>query len=225
MQEMAKDAVFAKEFKPKLRDDDAEILAEMARAKGNLDLPASSISWYLAAAYSNWMSKKKDLSNDQWCYTVNDDDKYAEGVTIKKWQDEPKLRGYRLPTEAEWEYVCRAGTNTRWSCGESETLLPRFARYDVGYDDVPLPIGSLKPNDWGLFDMHGNVWEWCQDGYRRESSGDLSVGLTVLNDESRVLRGGSFYNHARYGRSAYRNNNSPVDRFAYVGFRLARTYP
>ncbi|MEX1028201.1 MAG: SUMF1/EgtB/PvdO family nonheme iron enzyme [Candidatus Paceibacterota bacterium] len=223
MQDMANDEDFAREFKSKLADDDIAILDQIVSTKENRDFPAREMSWYLAAAYCNWMSKKEGLSNDQWCYAQNDEDKYASGMKIKKWQDEPKLRGYRLPTEAEWEYVCRAGTNTRWSSGESEALLPHFARYGAA---EPLPLGSLKPNDWGLFDMHGNAFEWCQDVYHQEYATSLvAEDLTVLDNISRVLRGGSFNNYARVVRSAFRlYSNDPFYRLNLIGFRVARTY-
>jgi formylglycine-generating enzyme required for sulfatase activity len=254
LQEMAKDEQFAREFSSKLRDRDLETLNALASSQENVDfpgtfiprdsnqenvdlpgtfiprksnqenvdLPAACVTWYLAAAYCNWLSQKDGLSKDQWCYAPNDQDKYDVGMTIKKWQGEPHLRGYRLPTEAEWEYVCRAGTNTRWSCGESVALLPRFACCETY---ALLPVGSLKPNDWGLFDTHGNVSEWCQDVSRGKYSQKLNVDLTVSDRECRALRGGSFSYYARVVRSTYRDHDYPDFRGTNVGFRVARTYP
>jgi formylglycine-generating enzyme required for sulfatase activity len=139
---------------------------------------------------------------------------------------------YRLPTEAEWEYACRAGTETRWSCGDDESQLTNYAWYDdnarnVG-ENYAHGVGMKRPNPWGLYDMHGNVWEWCSDWYS-----DTYYSVSSSEDPTgpasgtwRVLRGGSFYYLARYTRSALRNNYSPrYHRYSYFGARLVRQTP
>ena len=139
--------------------------------------------------------------------------------------------GYRLPMEAEMELVTRAGSLTARCFGEAEDLLPKYAWYFANAKERTWPVGSLKPNDLGMFDVHGNVYTWCQDVFglypRREDGhavvdddqgGKLSVSLA-----GRVLRGGSFNIPTSLVRSAARDGNIPTERNYYVGFRLART--
>ena len=104
------------------------------------------------------------MPKDQWCYLPNEDGAYDEGMTIPA--DVLKRTGYRLPTEAEWEYACRAGTITSRYYGLSIDLLGKYAWYQANSQDHAWPCGSLLPNDLGLFDMLGNVYEWCQDRVR-----------------------------------------------------------
>ena len=134
---------------------------------------------------------------------------------------------YRLPTEAEWEYSCRAGTTTRWSFGEGESQLGEYAWYrdnawDIG-EKYAHAVGTKLPNPWGLYDMHGNVWEWCEDWYGDYSSSAQTDPTGPSSGSSRVVRGGYFSTRAHGVRSALRNYYSPDDRNSYVGFRLLRT--
>jgi formylglycine-generating enzyme required for sulfatase activity len=136
---------------------------------------------------------------------------------------------YRLPSEAEWEYSCRRGTSTRWSFGEVVADLGDHAWYvenasRVG-EDYAHQVGTKLRNGWGLYDMHGNVYEWCQDWYDASYYGSSpSVDPTGASSGSyRVLRGGSFGNSARYARSADRGNIAPGDRDSNWGARLLRT--
>jgi formylglycine-generating enzyme required for sulfatase activity len=143
------------------------------------------------------------------------------------------LRGYRLPTEAEWECACRAGAVTSWHYGETEELLPRYGWYVANTKgERTWPVGRKKPNDLGLFDMHGNVFTWCQERYQdyavakgEGASEDKEDDLRVDSKESRVLRGGSFFDLAVLARCADRNWTVPSYRNFYVGFRPARTFP
>ncbi|MEW6755317.1 MAG: formylglycine-generating enzyme family protein [Candidatus Latescibacterota bacterium] len=134
---------------------------------------------------------------------------------------------YRLPTEAEWECACRAGTSTRWSFGEDEPDLGDYAWYldnawSVGVQYAQ-PVGTKLPNPWGLFDMQGNVWEWCQDWYGSYPSGAVVDPVGAASASNRVIRGGSFKNNAQNTRSANRNNNSPGNRNNNLGARLLST--
>lgn len=117
---------------------------------------------------------------------------------------------YRLPNEDEWEHACRAGSKTNYCFGNSEEELKEYALFYKNSDGKTHPVGLKKPNAWGLYDMHGNVWEWCADLYSPWSS-------------NRVIRGGSWSSDARDARSAYRVNGGPADRGSVLGFRLART--
>ena len=128
--------------------------------------------------------------------------------------------GYRLPTEAEWEYACRAGTTTAYSFGDKMT--PKDANYLDSKIGKPVEVGSYKPNAFGLYDMHGNVWERCEDWH-----GDYPFAVTdpkgPATGENRVLRGGSFSLIESKARSSFRSDLTPTDRYFSSGFRLART--
>jgi len=132
---------------------------------------------------------------------------------------------YRLPTEAEWEYACRAGSTTRYCIGDAPADLVEYAWYDENSDDTTHPVGQKKPNAWGLYDMHGNVWEWCADrfaeDYYRASPADDPNGPD--SRVFRVLRGGAWYLQPWVLRSARRDSYPPRDRFHGYGFRVART--
>ena len=139
---------------------------------------------------------------------------------------------YRLPTEAEWEYACRAGTTTRWSFGDDERLLDEYVWHAGNTWNVGLQysqkVATRRPNPWGLYDMHGNLWEWVQDWYRpdyyrRDPATDPPGPETGTQ---RVLRGGYFHNNgARRQRSANRLSQVPEGRFASIGARLLRAGP
>lgn len=134
--------------------------------------------------------------------------------------------GCRLPTEAEWEYACRAGTSTRYYAGDEESDLADVGWYHANSDGRTQPVGGKTANAWGLYDMHGNVFEWCQDWYA-EYGKTLEVDPVdpVGPDEGagRVNRGGGWGNDARYCRSAYRRRSWPENRDDYLGFRVARS--
>jgi formylglycine-generating enzyme required for sulfatase activity len=131
---------------------------------------------------------------------------------------------YRLPTEAQWEYACRAGSTTRWCFGDDEKQLGDFAWFAKNSGNQTHPAGQKKPNAWGLYDMHGNVWEWCEDWFDsdcyKKSATDDPMG--PLGGSIRVFRGGSWYYEARYCRSAYRGINEPGRRRRNLGFRASQ---
>jgi len=136
---------------------------------------------------------------------------------------------YRLPTEAEWEYACRAGTTTLWSFGDDETHLGHYVWYSatalrVG-EQYAHAVGTKWPNPWGLHDMHGNVYEWCQDWDGSYSSGAQTDPTGPATGYLRVVRGGDFDHDARYVRSAYRFRDSSTARRSSVGARLLRQEP
>ncbi|MDG2390934.1 MAG: formylglycine-generating enzyme family protein, partial [Planctomycetaceae bacterium] len=130
---------------------------------------------------------------------------------------------YRLPTEAEWEYACRAGTTTVYSFGDSESDLGDYAWYNKNSGNTTHPVGGRKPNAWGLYDMHGNVWEWCQDRYGDLPSGSVTDPLGASSGSGRVYRGGSWSNFSGICRSAFRIRFTPVNRNLTSGFRVLRS--
>ena len=188
--------------------------------------PMNGVSWYHAAAYCNWLSRKENLPE---CYEPNDRGQYAEGMKIRA--DALQRTGYRLPTEAEWEYGCRAGAGTSRYYGSNVDLLGRYAWYLATSLDRAWACGSLLPNNLGLFDMLGNVYEWCQEGalvHRPGVTGIINDDINILeyihDSNFRLLRGGSFSLRPAIVRSASRYWVAPAIRYSYYGFRPSRTY-
>src|SRR5262249_52040544 len=118
------------------------------------DCPVELVSWFDAAAYCNWLSEQEGIAKEQWCYEPNSKGEYTEGMKVKS--EFSRLAGYRLPTEVEWEYACRAESVTSRHFGETDELLGQYSWYTKNSQDrCMLPVGTLKPNDWGLFDVLG----------------------------------------------------------------------
>ena len=143
---------------------------------------------------------------------------------IKKLNEEEGTDKYRLPSEAEWEYACRAGTTTRYSFGDSESKLCDYAWYDENSGNKTHPVGQKKPNQWGLYDVHGNVLEWTQDKWHDSYDGAPTDGSAWDGYGANwVLRGGGWDYGARYCRSAHRHYFGRGSRYYYLGFRLLRS--
>ena len=166
--------------------------------------PVEQVSWDEAVAFANARSRKEGLPE---CYS---------GSTFKGLS----CKGYRLPTEAEWEYAARAGTT-----GARYGELDDVAWYDGNSGSTTHPVGTKQPNAWGLHDMLGNVWEWTGDGWGAYASGTATDPLGSGDGSLRVLRGGSWGNGARGVRAAYRFRGVPSLRLDNLGFRLARSGP
>ena len=141
---------------------------------------------------------------------------------------------YRLPTEMEWEYACRAGTTTAYSFGDSidcskamygnnQQKLTECIQHFKSMGLAPnqaAPVKSFAPNPWGFYDMHGNVWEWCSDPYRDYKSHQIDTGYDPIKADTRIKRGGSWYKYGFYCRSANRAYAHPGAKFQTTGFRL-----
>jgi uncharacterized protein (TIGR02996 family) len=185
--------------------------------------PVETVSWYSAIEFANELSLYDGYMP---YYQFRDVKRGADG-----WIDQAEVlvqggNGYRLPTEAEWEYSCRAGTGTPFHFGASLTVS------DANIGDCPngdpatgpflrraAAVGSYRPNAFGLFDMHGNVWEWCEDWYNHSGAN----GVAVAQSEARVARGGSWFYDANYCRSAVRFRYVPHYCYRDQGFRVARS--
>ena len=176
-----------------------------------LNHPVQNVSWLDAVMYCNWLSRRQGLTQ-AYRYVGKQEFKDYDGreKQIDKWEQVEGANGYRLPSDWEWEYACRAGSSTDWSCGSNDSLLESYCQM------LPSKLASLcgqkLPNAWGLHDMHGNVWEWCRDPYDQEGS-------------LRVIRGGSWNFDAASCQSAFRYRNDPSLRDNSIGFRLALSSP
>jgi formylglycine-generating enzyme required for sulfatase activity len=165
--------------------------------------------------YCNWLSQRDELTP---CYerTGTKDEKEND-----EWRAVPGANGYRLPTDAEWGYACRAGTLTVFSFGNDELLLDRYGVVRTSGMEIP---GSKLPNGWGMFDAHGNAFEWCHDWYGANDDEATTIGDPKGPEQgsSRVVRGGSFDYYALHARSAYRSGYPPDQHQGDSGFRVAR---
>jgi formylglycine-generating enzyme required for sulfatase activity len=171
-----------------------------SNTRGDTNCPVEKVSWYDAM---------------QYCAKRTQQEKLSAKV--------PENYAYRLPTEAEWEYACRAGTATRFYYGDDkgEFRLGEYAWFIRNGDSMTHPVGTLKPNAWGLHDMHGNVWEWCFDRWQSILPGGSVTNLPVATEGSlRVARGGSWLYESKACRSANRDDYSPSNRCSDVGFRV-----
>jgi formylglycine-generating enzyme required for sulfatase activity len=180
-----------------------------------------AVTWFEAVAYCRWLSEKEGIAEEEMCYP-----RMAEiGEGMKLGPGFLNRTGYRLPTEAEWKYVCKAQTDTRWFYGSDPGLLSDFAWFASNSQGRTHPVGSLKPNSLGLFDIHGNVQEWCHDRYSFIAQPETPSETDVLNEGFRVWRGGGFESSNRNLRSAVRVRAYPSLRSYSAGFRIAHTLP
>jgi formylglycine-generating enzyme required for sulfatase activity len=194
--------------------------------------PAGSITWYQALRYCNWLSAQAGIEPAGWCYP----EKIGPGMELPP--DAFERSGFRLPTEAEWEYACRAGTETVRFFGDSEEFLDRYAWTWLNSHGRSAPSGQLLPNPFGLFDMLGNLWEWCHDGPQGDAyyppypqgtkdhpAPDTFTGMPVNKEDWRIVRGGVFDGSPARARTPHRDILvASVPRY-YSGFRVARTLP
>jgi formylglycine-generating enzyme required for sulfatase activity len=209
-----------------------------ATASSGDNYPVETVNWFEAAYFANALSTAEGRSA---CYTLTGCSSVpghgmeCTGVTIN-----PGCTGYRLPTEAEWEYAARATTTTAWAYAVSydtsadpgqvtgtgfnpnlDSMGWYYFNRTTQYGDGAKPVARKQANKWGLYDMAGNVQEWCQDWYGTYPVGPVTDPTGAATGASRVFRGGSWYNSAGLARSAMRGGNPPGNRFNTLGFRLA----
>jgi len=201
-----------------------------------MNRPVERVTWFDACIFCNRLSLSEGLTP---CY-------YADESFNTVFDGEPPVStgpvfwnrsagGYRLPTEAEWEYVCRAGTTTAYCSGETSTdcehdpMLDPLAWYaansNTGNGRETHPVGRKLPNRWNIFNLHGNVGEWCWDWYGPYPSGSAIDPIGPDTGTERINRGGAFNYIAAYCRSGNRWYDAPDSQYNYYGFRIVRNMP
>lgn len=199
--QMMQDEAYAKQFPLEVPSDWA---GEDSTVSPTAEHPAQLVNWYDAVAFCNWLSRKSGLSP---CYELSGEKEESFGVFLDAWRTVDDANGYRLPTEQEWELACNGGAATQYWFGNDASLLGRYAVYSVNSGSSTSVVGSKPCNDWGLFDMHGNVNEWCQDRFSKDT---------------RAYRGGSWFSTSVQCMTARRQGNGPNFRGSYLGFRVVR---
>ncbi|MDR0525959.1 MAG: SUMF1/EgtB/PvdO family nonheme iron enzyme [Spirochaetaceae bacterium] len=197
------------------------------------NMPVENVSWYDAIEYCNRRSEAEGFTPAYSIDPTRSDGNNLSGDDLIRWVVtwNTEADGYRLPTEAEWEYACRAGTAGPFSTGM--VITPLLANYDGNYPyntnpkgvyrDKTTGVGSFPPNAWGLHDMHGNVREWCWDWYAGYGPGSQSNSTGPGSGGARIIRGGSWYTEGRDLRSARRDSLTPSFLSADLGFRVVRS--
>jgi sulfatase modifying factor 1 len=216
--------------------------------------PVDSINWYEAVAYCNALSRQAKYEE---CYSCTGSGKDVVCSVASKYKGSGKIYdcpGYRLPTEAEWEYAYRAGSQVAhftakapdgtaldgqmvrcsdvrdatvdWKLDtELDKTLWWVAWYNTNAETIPRPVGRAVPNAWGLYDMAGNAWEWCHDWREAYPTSAVTDPSGPETGSTKIVRGGGAESRAMYLRAAYRNQNRPDFRGFHIGFRVARTLP
>ncbi len=199
---------------------------KLKRLEPTLQDPAAVINWFEAASYCRWLSTMMEIDKSGQCYpaeplVANDDD--PGWVTLPDttvWDVDLDGRGFRLPTDAEWEYVCRSGMNTTFSFGSDRELLSEYAWYDKNSKESYHPVGLRRPNHCGLFDLHGNLLEWCHDKWGGEHVDGAVDPVGPVEGSRRVVRGGGWNLPDSHSPSRHRGYALQMERTVLMGFRV-----
>jgi formylglycine-generating enzyme required for sulfatase activity len=188
-------------------------------AEGDPDGAMAPVSWFDAIEFCVELSRQEGLDP---AYEIDRIERRDDGAIIAARVRRLDGRGYRLPSESEWEYACRAGSEGRWGFGDNASRLSSHGWHQAQGVSSPQTVGMLAPNAWGLHDMHGNVWEWCEDEFLAGFDGHPVDG-SVRSDRrgtGRVMRGGGYLASADYCRCGYRNRGLPGMPGGAFGFRV-----
>ena len=202
-------------------------IAQYQRSGGNirsgtskdLNCPLDYADHFDAMKYCNWLSSQNNIPKEEWCYELRE---YAGKSVLQPVDAMLSKSGYRLPTEAEWEFACRANTDTRRFCGNSSSILVKYAWCLDNSEGHLHPVAQLRPNEFGLFDMYGNAYQWCQTSYHDYERQGMDGSLVYMRSGSQVCRGCSYDSRPIFARSA-RRNYSLSARLDAIGFRVARS--
>ena len=215
--QMAETEVTQKQFEDVMGWNDSDFSGE--------NHPVEVVTWFDCMSFCNKLSQADGYAQ---CYTMTNVGYNGDHITSADVSCNFQANGYRLPTEAEWEYACRAGTTTRFYTGDSDSDLGRAGWYHDNSGLTTHPVGQKAPNAWGLYDMHGNVWEWCWDWYASGYYGTRpdpdSDPMGPSQGTMKVLRGGCSRLTPRNCRSANRGRDYPSYRADYHGFRVCRSH-
>lgn len=221
---MSKYPVTQKQYQELMDSNPSYYQAKLAEGDRAEDRPVERVRWFDAVRFCNRLSERNERKP---CYRITEPEPGSDALPQVEW--DRGADGYRLPTEAEWEYACRAGTETTYGFGDDEAELGEYAWFENNSDNQTHTVGQNKPNAWELHDLHGNVWEWCWDWYDNyKVTSDNARSVTLPNPigpptgNSRVVRGGSFNDGPRDLRSAYRDWFQPESRRRGLGFRCVR---
>ncbi|TWT92372.1 protein kinase domain-containing protein [Stieleria varia] len=183
----------------------------------SIQCPAHHVNWFEAAAYCNWLSRHERIPEDQWCYEPNESGEYRSGMRLKP--NFRQLQGYRLPTAQEWRYACRAHADARFFFGSPPDLVGEYSWYAGNALGLTQPVGALSPNPFGLFDTHGNVWEWVLD------IDDRIPVEPVTDDMQGTLLGGAMNSGLSALTVTGYAHIEPNYHSQYYGFRIVRSIP
>jgi formylglycine-generating enzyme required for sulfatase activity len=176
-------------------------------------------SWIFSEEYLGWPlnQPRQPVVRVSW----------NQAMAFCQWLSKRTGECITLPTEAQWEYACRAGTATPWSFGQDDIRAGDYAWLGGNSGGATHPVGGRKPNPWGLYDMHGNVWEWCADWYEKHAyaGGEATDPSGPAKSEGRILRGGAWGEHPNNARSALRNTIGPDGRHNGTGLRCVMLVP
>jgi hypothetical protein len=190
------------------------------------DCPMNYVSWYDAAKYCRRLSEAEDIPEEEMVFPPVEQIRPDRDLILPR--DWLRRSGYRMPTEAEWEFACRGGTTTVRFFGALEGAMPKYCWWQANANERCWPVGSLRPNSFGLFDTLGGVGEWCLDqklAYSETPAAEDLAARTIRPGQARVFRGGTYRQMSKDLRAAKRGSADPALAFSFNGFRIARTVP